>query len=172
MCGGHIHSHMRCQWDRPRRPDDNLLTIITTRPGASGAGTWADEHSRCACCTQGELNGDKLHARHVPQEGRPGWVGARGIVTTCRIAGTWNTWGVEEVGELRPDAVVGLGQRLVRKVSSCRALRLIQGSEADARHGKLPLIGLIGPNGPRLSPRWGVDPLAPASAAVGVPVRT
>lgn len=41
------------------------------------------------------------------QEWRPGLGLARGIVTTCRIAATWNTWGVEEVGELRPDGVVG-----------------------------------------------------------------
>lgn len=79
----------------------------------------------------------------TPQSGAAGLGWARGIVTTCRIAGTWNTWAVEEVGELRPDATVGLGQRLVRKVSSCRGLRLIQGSEADARHGISPLIGLI-----------------------------
>lgn len=93
-----------------------------------------------------ELNGDKLLARHadVPKRVGPAGGWARGIVTTCRIAGTWNTWGVEEVGELRPDAAVGLVQRLVRKVSSCGGLRLIQGSEADARHGKRLLIGLVG----------------------------
>lgn len=46
----------------------------------------------------------------TPQRGAAGLGLVRGIVTTCRIAGTWNTWGVEEVGELRPDATVGLGQ--------------------------------------------------------------
>lgn len=61
---------------------------------------------------QDKLNGDKLRARHVPKRGGRGLGWARGIVTTCRIAGTWNTLGVEEVGELRPDArdaTVGLG---------------------------------------------------------------
>lgn len=97
---------------------------------------------------QDKLNGDKLRARHVPKRGGRGLGSSPGIVTTCRIAGTWNTLGVEEVGELRPDARDAHGwpgvQRLVRKVSSPRGLRLIQGSEADARHGKFPLIGLIG----------------------------
>lgn len=150
MCG-HKHSRGRCQWDRPCRPD-NLLTIIINiiilrRPGragggALGAGRWADEQSsrRPSMLSLMAIN----YKPDTSQRGAAGVGWARGIVTTCRIAGTWNTWGVEEVGELRPDAMVGLGQRLVRKVSSCRGLRLIQGSEADARHGRSPLIGLIG----------------------------
>lgn len=35
-------------------------------------------------------------------------------------------------------------RRLARRVPGCRGLRLVQGSEALARHGDLPLIGLVG----------------------------
>lgn len=35
-------------------------------------------------------------------------------------------------------------RRLARRVPGCRGSRLVQGSEAHARHGNLPLIGLVG----------------------------
>lgn len=95
-----------------------------------------------------------------------GW--ARGIVTTCRIAGTWNTWGVEEVGELRPDAMVGLG--------SATGSQGFQEQRSEAHPGvrgscEARKISPDWPDWPRLCPRWGIAPAAPASLVVGGQVR-
>jgi hypothetical protein len=96
---------------------------------------------------------------HHHQKHRAGLGGRVGIVTTCRIAGAWNIWGVEEVGELRPDAHGW--PRLTTGSQGFHlwgVLRLIQGSEADARHRRLPLIGLSGAwrgAWSRRAPCWG-----------------
>lgn len=78
VCADTYTARGRCQWDRPRRPE-NLLTIINARRpgraggGASGAGRWADGQTTNR---QGELNGDKLQARHAPERGDWSGLGA------------------------------------------------------------------------------------------------
>lgn len=104
----------------------------------------------------------------TPQRGATGLGWARGIVTTCRIAGTWNTWGVEEVGELRPDAMVGPGS-----TTGSQGFQLQRFEAHPGVRGRCEARRTVPdwPDWPRLCPGWGVDLAAPASV-VGVQVRT
>lgn len=174
-CGG-------CWRDRPRRPDDLLtfsIFIIIRRPGpwrggnggASGAGTWADEHSTSAAARRASL----MAINYTPGTSARGAAGL-GL-------GAWHCHNLSDRRDLEH-----LGRRGGRRVETRRPgwpgsttgsqgfqsqrLEALSGVRGRCEARKIAPDWPDWPDWPRLSPTWGMKPAAPASVAVGVPVRT